>query len=353
MQIKNYNTYFFFLLLAAVTVLSFYIIRSFFVGIIIAAVMAVILQKPYNFFLKLTNGKAAFSSFLTAFFGSFFVLVFLFFFSSLLINEVSSSYKSIFSNSSFQQQFVDNAVKSINRNSVVQLIGVNNLISKDLIGKTVSQLSDSVISLIKIVGSGMANAFFFLFIAFFSLYYFLIMGKQLVKKIMSWSPLKNAHESVLINSFVSMSRATIKGALMMGFIQGVIGWIAFMIIGIPSAAVWAFLMMICSIIPVLGTSIVWFPIGIIALITGYTWQGIFILGVGFLVISSIDNFLRPHLVGKDTQMHPLMVLFSTLGGIKLFGFFGFIIGPIVMALFLTLWDIYAIEFKGQLKKYNS
>jgi predicted PurR-regulated permease PerM len=89
------------------------------------------------------------------------------------------------------------------------------------------------------------------------------------------------------------------------------------------------------------------------LLMGNIWQGMLILGVGFAIISTIDNVLKPKLVGKDIQMHPLMVFFATIGGISMFGFLGFIIGPIIVALFLTLWDIYAVEFKSQLKKYNA
>ena len=112
-------------------------------------------------------------------------------------------------------------------------------------------------------------------------------------------------------------------------------------------------MMFFSLIPIVGSGFIWVPTALVMFITGNIWQGWVILIVGFGILSSIDNFLRPKLVGKNTQMHPLIVFFATLGGISLFGFLGFIIGPVIVALFLALWDIYAKEFKSQLKKYNA
>ena len=98
-----------------------------------------------------------------------------------------------------------------------------------------------------------------------------------------------------------------------------------------------------------GSALVWVPTGIIMILLGHTTAGIVILLVGLLVISVMDNVLRPKLVGKDTQMHPLLILFSTLGGITLFGVSGFIIGPIMVSLLVALWDIYVLEFKVQTK----
>ena len=97
---------------------------------------------------------------------------------------------------------------------------------------------------------------------------------------------------------------------------------------------------------------VWVPVGLAMILFGHVASGIIILLVGILVISMVDNFIKPKLVGRDTQMHPLMILFATLGGIALFGISGFIVGPIVMSLFVALWDIYYLEFRGQLKEFN-
>jgi predicted PurR-regulated permease PerM len=136
-------------------------------------------------------------------------------------------------------------------------------------------------------------------------------------------------------------------------LQGLIGGMVFYIVGIPSAVVWGVVMMLFALIPMVGSAIIWFPVAIILLMIGSVWQGIVVLAVGIGLISTIDNIVKPKLVGKDTQLHPLFILLATLGGLAIFGLMGVIIGPIIVALFVSLWDIYGIEFKGQLQKYNS
>ena len=127
----------------------------------------------------------------------------------------------------------------------------------------------------------------------------------------------------------------------------------FFLAGVPSPIIWGVVMMICGLVPMFGAAIIWFPVAIILLMSGSLWQGILVMLVGVFLISTIDNILKPKLVGNGAQLHPLLVLIATLGGLALFGITGFIVGPIIVALFISLWDIYGIEFKGQLKKYNS
>jgi predicted PurR-regulated permease PerM len=169
---------------------------------------------------------------------------------------------------------------------------------------------------------------------------------------MQLSPLRDKYEKVLIAKFNSITRATIKGTTIIAIIQGVLGGMLFAFTGVPSPVLLGILMTVSSVIPSFGSGLVWLPVGILMLVFGYFTQGLIILLVGGLVISMIDNFIRPKLVGRDTQMHPLMILFSTLGGIALFGISGFIVGPIILSLFVAFWDIYALEFKAQLKEYN-
>jgi predicted PurR-regulated permease PerM len=157
---------------------------------------------------------------------------------------------------------------------------------------------------------------------------------------------------MLVEKFVSISRATVKGTFVICMLQGLFGGMVFYIVGIPSAVVWGVAMMLFALIPIFGSAIIWFPVAIILLIIGNVWQGILVLAVGIGLISTIDSIVKPKLVGKDTQLHPLLILLATLGGLALFGITGVIVGPIIVALFVSLWDIYGIEFKGQLNKYN-
>ena len=220
------------------------------------------------------------------------------------------------------------------------------------IGSLLEKSSTLFLNVFQKTYTGISQFFFWLFIMFFSLFYFFIDGKRLVKIMMKLSPLKDHQEQMLIREFISISKATLKGTVVIGVIQGTLGGLLFAFTGVPSPITWGVVMIILSIIPVIGSGLVWTPVGIAMLFSGALWQGIVILGFGFGVISVIDNVLRPKLVGRDSQMHPLLVLLSTLGGIIFFGIIGFIIGPILVALFLALLSIYEQEFSHQLREYN-
>jgi predicted PurR-regulated permease PerM len=187
------------------------------------------------------------------------------------------------------------------------------------------------------------NSIRFIFLAFISLYtlyYFFCDGEKILDRLRHLSPLEDSHDTILYKRFTSTVRATLKGTFIVGGIQGFLGAILFWVTGVNGALIWGLFIFVLSIVPGLGSFIVWLPAGIIMLLLGNTWQGITILLGGLLIISTIDNILRPPLVGKDIQMHPLLVFFSTLGGIYLFGVPGFIIGPIIAALYLSTITIY-------------
>lgn len=187
------------------------------------------------------------------------------------------------------------------------------------------------------------------FIMLYTLFYFFKDGKDILKRIMYLSPLGNRYEEMLYYRFVSTTRATLKSTIILGGIQGLLGGILFWATGVEGAFIWAIVMTILSIIPAVGSFLVWAPAGLIMLFAGSIAKGIIILAVGAIIISNIDNVLRPPLLGKDTSMHPLLVLFATLGGLIFFGVSGFVIGPIIMSLFLAVISIYDHHYKRQLQ----
>lgn len=353
MELKNFNTYFFFLILLGISVITFLIFQPFLMAILLAAVFAVIFQRPYKFFVGITGGRNRISALLTSILGMVIFAGLFLGIAGLIANEAANLFQNSMKAGDAYSNYIDPLVSDINRNPVLKSFGFENLINSDSISKAVSQLGQGAFGVLQKTYQGVAHFLFLAVVMFFTLYYFLVGGKELVKKIMFLSPLRDSHEKLLIGKFISISRATMKGTLVVGLVQGGIGGITFALVGIPSAIAWGVVMVFLSLIPMFGTSLIWFPAGVIMLLTGNIWQGAVVLAVGFGIISVIDNFLRPELVGKDTQMHPLVVFFATLGGISLLGFLGFIIGPIIVALFLTLWNIYAVEFKSQLKKYNT
>ena len=152
----------------------------------------------------------------------------------------------------------------------------------------------------------------------------------------------------MLDRFTSVARATLKGTAVIGILQGGLAGLAFAVVGIPSAVFWGVIMILLSVLPGIGTALIWIPAGVILGTSGHWPQAIGLMVFCGIVVGSLDNVLRPKLVGKDTQMHELLIFFGTLGGIMMFGFVGFIIGPIVAALFTTIWDIYGIAFKDVL-----
>ena len=352
MELKNLNTYFFFLILLGVSIVTFLIFQPFLIAILLAAVFAVIFQRPYKFFVGITRGRSRISALLTSVLGMIIFAGLFFGIAGLIANEAANLFQSSIKAGDAYLNYVDPIVSNVNKNPLLKSFGLENLINSESVSKAVSQLGQGAFGVLQKTYQGVAHFLFLAVVMFFTLYYFLVGGRELIKKIMYLSPLRDSHEKLLIEKFISISRATIKGTLVVGIVQGSIGGITFALVGVPSAIAWGIVMAFLSLIPMFGTSLVWFPAGVIMLLTGNIWQGVVILAVGLGIISIIDNFLRPELVGKDTQMHQLVVFFATLGGISLLGFLGFIIGPIIVALFLTLWNIYAVEFKGQLTKYN-
>lgn len=187
-----------------------------------------------------------------------------------------------------------------------------------------------------------------LFVMLYATFYFLIDGPAILRKVLLYLPLPAEDEDKLLGRFLSVARATVKGTLVIGAIQGALGGVAFWVAGISGAAFWATVMGLLSVIPGLGSALVWVPGVVYLLVLGKTGAALALTLWCALIVGSVDNFMRPWLVGKDTKLPDLMILLSTLGGIVLFGPLGFIIGPIVAALFVTVWDIYGDVFRGVL-----
>jgi predicted PurR-regulated permease PerM len=176
------------------------------------------------------------------------------------------------------------------------------------------------------------------------LFYFLREGDELLNQIVHALPLGDVRERALFNKFAEVSRATIKGTLVIGMIQGALGGMMFWFLGIEGAVFWGTIMAILSLVPIVGASLVWGPAAIIMVANAEFFKATILVAVGVLLIGLVDNLLRPILVGRDTRMPDYLVLLSTLGGLTVFGMSGFIIGPVIAALFLTLWVMFRDEF---------
>lgn len=192
-----------------------------------------------------------------------------------------------------------------------------------------------------------------LFVMLYAMFFFFKDGKKILERIFYYLPLSDEDETRMLARFTSITRATIKGTVIIGIIQGTLAGIAFWMAGIQGAAFWGTIMTILSIIPGIGAALVWVPAVIILFISGQYVAATLLLAWCAAVVGTIDNFLRPALVGRDAKMPDLLILIGTLGGLFLFGPIGFIVGPIVCGLFLTVWDIYGATFKEVLPPVKS
>jgi len=172
------------------------------------------------------------------------------------------------------------------------------------------------------------------------LFFLLRDGAQLAHHCQRRIPLSTEHQRRLFGKFATVVRATVKGNLVIAMLQGALGGLIFWILGIQGALLWGVLMALLSLLPAVGAALIWFPVAVYFLATGATGSGITLMLYGVLVIGLVDNVLRPILVGKDTKLPDYMVLVSTLGGLSLFGLNGFVIGPLIAALFMTCWDMF-------------
>ncbi|MBW8889888.1 MAG: AI-2E family transporter [Fibrobacteres bacterium] len=193
-----------------------------------------------------------------------------------------------------------------------------------------------------------ANNLLSFFLMLFIMFYFYIDGKRILEKLIVWSPLKDEYERILIEKFISVSKGTMKGILVIGLIQGFLGGLIFWAVGMTSPVFLGVLTVFASIVPAVGSACIWGPSALVLLVEGRWIAAIILVAFCSLGIGSVDNVVRPRLVGKDIKMHDLLVLLSTLGGLGLFGLPGFILGPITAAMFLAIWNIYEEVFADEL-----
>lgn len=198
------------------------------------------------------------------------------------------------------------------------------------------------------ITAGTAGFLLNFFVMIYAMFFFLRDGRHIIEKILYYMPLRAEDENRMLDRFISVTRATVKGTLLIGLIQGALAGIAFYFAGIDGAAFWGTIMVILSVVPGVGAALVWVPTVVYLYIIGQPVAAT-LLGIWCAaVVGTVDNVLRPTLVGKDAEMPDLLILVGTLGGLFLFGPIGFIIGPVVCGLFLTAWDIYGAAFKDVL-----
>lgn len=214
----------------------------------------------------------------------------------------------------------------------------------ELAGKVTGFLANSVSSLTVFT----AQYVFLIFILLYAMYFFLVDGDRIMKRLLFYLPLQPVDRDRMLERFTSVTRATLKSFLIIGALQGGLTGFALAMAGVPSFLLWGAIAAVASLVPGVGTALVWLPAAVILAMSGHVGKAIGLTAFCAVVVANVDFFLRPRLVGNGTRLHELMALLGTLGGLAVFGLAGFIIGPIVAALMVTVWEMYGVAFREQL-----
>jgi predicted PurR-regulated permease PerM len=208
------------------------------------------------------------------------------------------------------------------------------------ITEAIGRGSQMIASQVYSVGQNALDFVVGFFVMLYLAFFLLRDGVALSHRIRTAVPLAPQHRQRLAVNFITVIRATVKGNVLVAAAQGALGGLAFWFFDIKGALLWAVLMAILSLLPAIGAGLIWLPVAIYFLVTGAIWQGVTLIAYGVLVIGLVDNVLRPILVGKDTKMPDYLVLISTIGGMAVFGINGFVIGPVIAAMFMAAWDLF-------------
>lgn len=348
---KNTSYILFLTIVLLVTVSFFLLIKDFLLACFWAIILAVVFDPVYQGFKQYFKNSEKLSLFLTML---MIILVFVIplLIITLMITEESTGYYQKITSGEINPQvyFQDTlalVLPKFYKLSQIQAISVEQISASA--GNAFTQAVKYIAQQLPALTQNLLNLIVQVALAFYILFFLLRDGQQLIRKLISLIPIGDGIEIELFERFTSVARATVKGGLIVAVIQGSIGGFLFWFVDIPAAFLWGMLMIVLSLLPI-GSTLIWGPAAIILFLQGQTLKAAIVLAIGILVIGMIDNFLRPRLIGKDSKMSDYLVLVSTLGGLTWFSLTGFVLGPIIAALFITCWDLMGQESQASKRK---
>ncbi len=340
------------IVVAAISALFLGIIWRFLEAIFLAGLFAAVFHPLYRRILRFLGGRKGIASLCTLLIVLCFVFIPIVMIGTVFVGQgaqLASNTLPWFQNVVNEPGFITSQLERLPFYSIVE--PYRDQLAERLGGLFVAT-SSTAVDILQSATRGTVSAVITMLLVLYSFFFFLMDGDRLIEHILYYLPLDDKNEVLLLNRFRSVTIATLKGTAVIGFLQGSLAGIGLWVCNIPNALFLSVTMMLLSVVPGIGAALVWIPACIYLAING---QWVFAIGLflySALLVGSIDNILRPKLVGSDTQLHELMIFFSTLGGLLTFGLPGFIIGPIIAALFVTVWEIYAVEFKEWLPVTN-
>lgn len=334
------------LLVVLVTLAFAWILAPFYGSLLWGTVFAILLTPMYRWLVRRFRNRHALAGATTLIIVVVVLILPLLFLMSSLTNEATRLYQMIQSgeiNPAARMRTLFDALPSwlremLDRQGVADFEAVQAQVSA-----AVRRLGQILASHIFNLGQHMLSFLVGLFVMLYLLYFFLRDGSELTRTITEAIPMRKDRLHALVSRFAVVVRATMKSNLVVALLQGTFGALIFFILGIRSPLLWGVLMAVLSLLPVVGSILVWLPAALYLMSIGSVGKGVVLLIYGFLVIGLVDNVVRPLIVGKGTSLPDYVVLLSTLGGLALIGVNGFIVGPLVASMFVAAWDIYAAE----------
>ena len=336
---------FFLGLLLVVTLAFLWLVGPFFKPIFWAVVLATLFYPTFRWWERQVGGRSVLASVSTIVTIVVIVIVPLLLVGFLVAAEASSVYQRLADgrmNLPMTARDLREMVPAVA--DLLERVGVNLKDLQEQLSSAALGASQFLATNVVAFGQNALRGTGLFFLSLYLLFFFLRDGTDLLEQIVGVLPLGDARERRLFEKFAEVARATIKGTIVIGLVQGLLGGLIFWGLGIEAAALWGVVMAVLSLLPAGGAALVWGPAAIVLIATGRLLEGVLLLVFGTLIIGLADNVLRPVLVGRDTQMPDYLVLLTTLGGLLLFGLSGVVIGPVIGALFLTVWDMFGQEY---------
>jgi len=336
----------FFLITAIFFYLFYEIMVPFFAPICWAAVFVIIFFPVYEKVLRKVRTKGVASLVLCVFIIILIIgpLTYLF---VALVNEAAAAVAKV--NAMHRSGELDNILTfnlpwvDAMKEQLSQYYDISNINLDQIIKDSIDKVGEVIFSQTSwIVTNGTKMVFYFC-LMIFTMYYFFKDGEKIIHKIKRLMPLPEQQVDKAFAQLRDVIQATMYGGLVVALIQGLLGGLLFVIMGIPSPVFWGAIMAFLAIIPFVGAFLVYVPAGIILFFSGSYIKGILVIAIGTLVISQSDNIIRPYLISGKTTLHPLMLFFTILGGIYLFGLLGLIVGPLIAAVFITLLNTFEVK----------
>lgn len=340
-------------ILLVLAVISFFIVKPFITAILAGVILAYLLYPLCDIFNKKIKSRALCSFLILLIVFIIILLPFFFIIGSFAGNNASGMMTSI---SNFGSSFSGEAIKANCKeradflcNSMVSMVDqVEAPYSKFIIGSGLSQLSEFIIKRITSIILEIPSMILGIFIMFFVLYYLLKDGGQFVEGLKGIIPLDKKDREKMFKELGDVVHATIYGNIIVALIQGLIAGLGFWVLGFGNAWILGILVAFAALIPIVGTAIIWLPVSLYAILMGMIQadnsgiiKGVIMILWGALAVSTVDNFLKPKIIGTKTHLHPVFILIGILGGIIVFGFIGIIIGPVILSALIIFTKIYA------------